>query len=235
MNKARNMKYVTRTALVLSLSSTVLLGSLYHDTNDNLDISNKKLSEEMMISEGLLNENNSLVKENNLLQLNLLDANKELEMSKKNFDALTKEAIGLKKEVKALKKTKVDAQPKIKPKPNTQQEEDSSVPSTNYKNWKKLSVESTGYSTYENGDKLSGRKWGGKTRSGTTPKWGTIAVDPNVIPLGTKVYIPKFDMVFTAEDTGSAIIGQKIDIYFDTVSQANNWGRQYGVEVYVNY
>ena len=37
------------------------------------------------------------------------------------------------------------------------------------------------------------------TSTGTTPKWGTIAVDPSVIPYGTKVYIPEFDKVFIAE------------------------------------
>lgn len=105
--------------------------------------------------------------------------------------------------------------------------------SGSYSGWKKLYVESTGYSTYENGDKLSGRKWGGLTKSGTTPKWGTLAVDPNVIPLGSKVYIPEFNMVFTAEDTGSAILGNKVDIFFNSVNEANKWGRQSGVEVYV--
>ena len=38
------------------------------------------------------------------------------------------------------------------------------------------------------------------TSTGTTPKWGIIAVDPSVIPYGTKVYILEFDKVFIAED-----------------------------------
>ncbi|MGL5757045.1 MAG: SH3 domain-containing protein [Paraclostridium sp.] len=64
------------------------------------------------------------------------------------------------------------------------------------------------------------------TATGTTPKWGTIAVDPTVIPYGTKVYIPKFDMVFTAEDCGSAIKGNKIDIFMNSESECNTFGRQ---------
>ncbi|CEN77693.1 SH3 domain-containing protein [Paraclostridium sordellii] len=64
------------------------------------------------------------------------------------------------------------------------------------------------------------------TATGTTPKWGTIAVDPSVIPYGTRVYIPKFDMVFTAEDCGGAIKGNKIDIFMNNEADCNNFGRQ---------
>ncbi|MGL5506374.1 MAG: SH3 domain-containing protein [Paraclostridium sp.] len=64
------------------------------------------------------------------------------------------------------------------------------------------------------------------TATGTTPKWGTIAVDPKVIPYGTKVYIPQFDKVFIAEDCGGAIKGNKIDIYMDDEGSVYNWGRK---------
>ena len=53
----------------------------------------------------------------------------------------------------------------------------------------------------------------GITATGTVPKYGTIAVDPSVIPYGTKVYIKELDKVFTAEDTGGAIKGNTIDIF----------------------
>ncbi|UWD50279.1 G5 domain-containing protein [Clostridioides difficile] len=64
------------------------------------------------------------------------------------------------------------------------------------------------------------------TATGTKPKWGTIAVDPKVIPYGTKVYIPQFDMVFTAEDCGGAIKGNKIDIFMNDSKTVYNWGRK---------
>lgn len=64
------------------------------------------------------------------------------------------------------------------------------------------------------------------TSTGTTPKWGTIAVDPTVIPYGTKVYIPQFDKVFIAEDCGGAIKGNKIDIFMNDSDSVNNWGRR---------
>ncbi|MEG2786656.1 MAG: SH3 domain-containing protein [Romboutsia sp.] len=64
------------------------------------------------------------------------------------------------------------------------------------------------------------------TATGTTPRWGTIAVDPSVIPYGTRVYIPKFDMVFVAEDCGGAIKGNKIDIFMNSESECTTFGRQ---------
>ena len=55
----------------------------------------------------------------------------------------------------------------------------------------------------------------------------TIAVDPKVIPLGTRVYIPQFGKVFVAEDTGSAIKGNKIDIFMNSYAKAMEWGIRY--------
>ena len=57
-------------------------------------------------------------------------------------------------------------------------------------------------------------------------KWGTIAVDPSVIPYGTKVYIPRFGKTFVAEDCGGAIKGNKIDIFMNSESECNSWGRR---------
>ncbi len=70
------------------------------------------------------------------------------------------------------------------------------------------------------------------TSTGTTPKWGTIAVDPSVIPYGTKVYIPEFDMIFTAEDKGIAIKGNRIDIFMYTEDNCNQWGVR-NIEIYI--
>ena len=60
---------------------------------------------------------------------------------------------------------------------------------------------------------------------------GIVAVDPTVIPLGTYIYVPDFG-VFLAADTGSAIRGNRIDISFDTVREALQFGRR-EVPVYV--
>ncbi|MGL5506937.1 MAG: 3D domain-containing protein [Paraclostridium sp.] len=84
----------------------------------------------------------------------------------------------------------------------------------------KMDVEATAYT----GDTI--------TSTGTTPKWGTIAVDPKVIPYGTKIYIPHFDTVFVAEDCGSAIKGNKIDIFMDNAKSMKDWGRR-NIEMYI--
>ena len=86
--------------------------------------------------------------------------------------------------------------------------------STSNSNRKNISVVATAYTGHS------------ITSTGTKPKWGTIAVDPSIIPYGTKVYIPQFDKIFIAEDCGSAIKGNKIDIYMNDEESVKNWGRK---------
>ena len=63
------------------------------------------------------------------------------------------------------------------------------------------------------------------TKSGTIPHEGrTIAVDPDIIPLGTQVIID--GQIYTAEDTGSAVKGNVIDIYFNSHEETEEYGRQ---------
>lgn len=74
--------------------------------------------------------------------------------------------------------------------------------------------------------------WGNITSTGTTPVSGrTIAVDPSVIPYGTSVTINGH--TYVAEDCGGAIVGNRIDIYHASHSEALNFGRQ-TAEVYIN-
>lgn len=69
-------------------------------------------------------------------------------------------------------------------------------------------------------------KWSdGITASGVKAKANhTIAVDRKVIPLGTRIIYNGIEYV--AEDTGSAIKGNKIDIYFDSHEEALKFGKQ---------
>lgn len=58
--------------------------------------------------------------------------------------------------------------------------------------------------------------------------WYTVAVDPSIIPLGSKIRIEGYDgIVFTCDDTGSAIKGNIIDIAVGSKSEANRLGVQY--------
>ncbi|TFE24152.1 3D domain-containing protein [Cohnella luojiensis] len=73
----------------------------------------------------------------------------------------------------------------------------------------------------------------GVTSSGAIVKEGrTIAVDPKVIPMGWWVYIEGIGFR-RAEDTGGAIKGKKIDVYFDSESYVNKFGLKRGYTVYV--
>lgn len=59
----------------------------------------------------------------------------------------------------------------------------------------------------------------------------TIAVDPSIIPLGSKVYIPGYGEAI-AEDTGGAIKGHRIDLFLNSENECINWGRR-NVTLYV--
>jgi 3D (Asp-Asp-Asp) domain-containing protein len=65
----------------------------------------------------------------------------------------------------------------------------------------------------------------GYTASGLHVAWGVVAVDPRVIPLGTRMTVPGYGEAIAA-DVGTAIIGDRIDLWFPTLAQAQAWGRQ---------
>ncbi|GAB6153475.1 3D domain-containing protein [Desulfosporosinus burensis] len=79
---------------------------------------------------------------------------------------------------------------------------------------KSLDVEASAY-TYT----------GNNTATGVKPREGLIAVDPKVIPMGTKVYVEGYGYAIAA-DTGGAILGNKIDVFFGTLRQCMDWGRK---------
>ena len=69
------------------------------------------------------------------------------------------------------------------------------------------------------------------TESGTHPVQGrTVAVDKRVIPLGTHLMINGHEYI--AEDTGSAVDGNHIDVYFSSHTEARNFGMKKGIDVY---
>jgi Uncharacterized protein conserved in bacteria len=83
-----------------------------------------------------------------------------------------------------------------------------------------LTVEATAY-TYT----------GNKTASGLEPQEGMIAVDPNVIAMGSKVYVEGYGYAIAA-DTGGDIRGNRIDVFFTSLRKCVNWGRR-PVHIYV--
>ena len=65
----------------------------------------------------------------------------------------------------------------------------------------------------------------GRTASGLPVGVGVIAVDPSVIPLGTRVFVPGYGPAVAA-DVGSAIKGNIIDLWMPSTAAARAWGRR---------
>ena len=82
--------------------------------------------------------------------------------------------------------------------------------------------------------KLTAYAHGTRTASGTPVRWGVVAVDPKVIPLGSRIMVEGFDNVFIAEDTGGGVHGNHLDIYFPDVPSALAFGVQYRVVTVLN-
>jgi 3D (Asp-Asp-Asp) domain-containing protein len=76
-----------------------------------------------------------------------------------------------------------------------------------------LTVTATGYSLP------------GHTSTGVPVGFGVVAVDPAVIPLGTRLTIPGYG-TGVAADTGTAVQGYTIDLWFPTLADAMAWGRR---------
>lgn len=91
--------------------------------------------------------------------------------------------------------------------------------------------------SYESTGKYPGDQDYGITASGTKAQPGTVAVDPRVISLGTKLYIASIDGspdygFATAEDTGGAIKGNRIDLFMEDGKDCDDFGRR-SVKVYI--
>lgn len=87
-----------------------------------------------------------------------------------------------------------------------------------------MTVEATAYTKTDEG-------CGDYTATGTLARYGAIAVDPDVIPYGTRMYIVSDDGEYiygiaTAEDCGGAINGNRIDLYYDTTAECFAFGRR---------
>lgn len=100
----------------------------------------------------------------------------------------------------------------------------------------KVKVVATGYyAGVESTGKQPSHPLYGITYSGVKVKrdvFSTIAADPHVFPLGTVMYIPGYGYGVVA-DTGSAIKGHIIDLYFETIEDVfSQWGKK-SVDVYI--
>ncbi len=102
------------------------------------------------------------------------------------------------------------------------------TPSGPVEYWRKIRMLATSYSAGTAGTPESS-PWYGRTATGMKMQKGIVAVDPNVINMGSEVYVPNYGIGLAA-DTGSAIRGQRIDLGFDD-SNLELWYRW--VDVYL--
>lgn len=89
-------------------------------------------------------------------------------------------------------------------------------------NYPYMDMEATGY---DPGPISCGPHATGRTYTGMVARHGVVAVDPRVIPLGTRVYIDGYGQAIAA-DIGSAIKGNRIDLCFNTYGEAIRFGRR---------
>ena len=89
---------------------------------------------------------------------------------------------------------------------------------------RKLTMEASAYTPFDDGQS-------GITYTGIPAKRGIVAVDPRVIPLGTRVFIPGYGVALAA-DTGGYIKGERIDLCIEDYNEAIQFGRR-NLEVYI--
>lgn len=94
---------------------------------------------------------------------------------------------------------------------------------------KKINCKATAYSPINGA--TTAYTYSGMKATRNPNGYSTIAVDPRVIPLGTKVYVDGYGYAIAA-DTGSSVKGNFIDVFFNTYNEACNWGLKY-VDVYI--
>ena len=90
---------------------------------------------------------------------------------------------------------------------------------------RKMQVKATAYTSAPN-------EGGAYAYNGERLREGHIAADLRVLPIGTKVYIPSLNKIYTVVDTGSAIKNNKIDIWMRSKSQCIQWGVK-NITIYV--
>ena len=90
---------------------------------------------------------------------------------------------------------------------------------------KKVTMRCTAYTSAPN-------EGGAYAYNGQKLRDGMVAADLKLYPIGTKIFIPKLNKVFTVTDTGSAIRNQRLDIWMNSKQKALNWGVQ-TLDVYI--
>ena len=166
-----------------------------------------------------------LAKWNNLVNPNLIFVGEKLAVTAEAGELLQKAAT-VAQEPQQEKKDVVSKTQAVKQQqaqaPTQQQQQAQTSAQSQQSESKTITMSATAYTAYCTG-------CSGITANGTdlrsNPELKVIAVDPSVIPLGTRVYVEGYGEAIAA-DTGGAIKGNKIDVFIPTQEDALNWGRR---------
>lgn len=189
----------------------------YQDTIQQKEESIKKLNSRV----------SKLTSEKESIKEKLSEVERNYEGVKKDKDSLDKSLNSLKEDIEKIDQEKKELQQKLK-----REEEKNKIKKTTTSRSKGIAKNTGGsyrdfQATAYCGCRRCNGKWtGSPTASGTKMVAGrTIAVDPRIIPLGSKVQVEGMG-TYIAEDTGSAIKGNIIDIFFNNHSEALKFGRR---------
>ncbi|WP_242297769.1 3D domain-containing protein, partial [Bacillus cereus group sp. BfR-BA-01424] len=148
---------------------------------------------------------------------------KAREIAKAKEEAKAREIAKAKEEAKAREIAKAKEEAKAREALKAKEESKNNVQSAK----RELTVVATAYTA----DPSENGTYGGRVLTAmghdltANPNMRIIAVDPKVIPLGSKVWVEGYGEAI-AGDTGSAIKGNRIDVLMGSKSKAMNWGRQ---------
>ncbi|WP_235675236.1 cell wall-binding protein EntB [Bacillus mycoides] len=151
------------------------------------------------------------------------EVEKAKEEAKEEAKAKAQEIAKAKEEAKAREVEKAKEEAKAKEATKTQEVSKNNIQSAK----RELTVVATAYTA----DPSENGTYGGRVLTAmghdltANPNMRIIAVDPKVIPLGSKVWVEGYGEAI-AGDTGSAIKGNRIDVLMGSKSKAMNWGRQ---------
>ncbi|MGH0425252.1 3D domain-containing protein, partial [Bacillus pretiosus] len=148
---------------------------------------------------------------------------KAQEIAKAKEEAKAREIAKAKEEAKAREIAKAKEEAKAREIAKVREESKNNIQSAK----RELTVVATAYTA----DPSENGTYGGRVLTAmghdltANPNMRIIAVDPKVIPLGSKVWVEGYGEAI-AGDTGSAIKGNRIDVLMGSKSKAMNWGRQ---------
>jgi 3D (Asp-Asp-Asp) domain-containing protein len=145
---------------------------------------------------------------------------RELRRARQTLETLTRrlrrqaaEAAVLRRQAAAALRARAARTVSLRPAPTSEEPAPSSVSPPTPDSARQMTVLALGYSI------------AGATAAGLPAGVGTVAVDPGVFPLGTALTIPGYGEGVAA-DTGAAIKGAVVDLWFPTEDQARAWGRR---------